>query len=818
MTDTDTFRYPPSSRGAAIDKQQLCQKLKIEARYFQNPMVDIHLQKHINKLQPPPASIWEMIHTRGATGGCGGATLFGDAKPVATTTTVNPQSSYNNKNQLNLAAMIDEHLKILTTDRVQEKRQQQKEQLHQGPLIVDDHPMESLWDYLDSLDRRDNPDFDEHMASPVYLNCEEMSGCNRKAENQKSSPKKNGFLPTAFNSLRNLVGNVFRLPSLIMGTLTESNPASPQHYNHHMDSSSKLSGQCDEEHLFFDDIDFLPETSPPTTPSNTASDNDDPCQYEAFFLAEPHHYPSHDNNYNDNSFEKQRLQQKQNYETKDWLPVDCVAEPKCIVEEQERVAVPAATATTTTTTTTTVPPSSFTAEDSDVLGNNNQNSEIEPVEKPSPTVPEVPKSTKAALIGTKASALLPAVTPSIVKRSPTPAVDIVKVNDQSTVRRFISTPEQECHRMAVVRPRKRQTASIKTALVTRSTPIAMNKKNPSTSHCTRQCKPRILYPKRTTLDKNRKEKRRHEISHNIHEDFDLDSDCSEAMANAAPSDTEDDDLLPLTARNLIEPSSLLGFCGGESSMNSSTGSMGGRSTGGGFSVPRRNSINFQNKGAYEREFPLMPAAEKKTDNTGEVSLEEGELSDGVKVTKKKNGAVFFEIPNTPQKRILMTAKMTPMKQRTTSVMSSSVGSSFDSCGKFWGTCGSSNKAVGGGRRTRTVSEDDDDLIEFVREPGTDYMADVFDSEEEDEEDDDDDEDYSSEEDCTTEESETEEELTDDEDEDDEVVASEVIKKEGDSDLPDSGLEEKKVSSRGISLFTIHCHVLLLHSMRTLISA
>lgn len=158
-------------------------------------------------------------------------------------------------------------------------------------------------------------------------------------------------------------------------------------------------------------------------------------------------------------------------------------------------------------------------------------------------------------------------------------------------------------------------------------------------------------------------------------------------------------------------------------------------------------------------------------------------------------------------------KMKP-KMRTNSVMSSSVGSSpatsFDAGGKFWGHHQRTTTAMNAGatKRERTVSEcSDDDLIEFVSEGGAVYLPEVFS----------DDEDYSSDGGATTE-SESEEEWEEEdvereeEDEDSDVCAEfnggrlqprrncchDAEDVSGNSqldDLPDSGLEEKRVRVR-----------------------
>lgn len=159
--------------------------------------------------------------------------------------------------------------------------------------------------------------------------------------------------------------------------------------------------------------------------------------------------------------------------------------------------------------------------------------------------------------------------------------------------------------------------------------------------------------------------------------------------------------------------------------------------------------------------------------------------------------------------MLLPSKMKPLKPRTNSVMSSSVGSSpatsFDAGGKFWGGH-RGGSGGGGGRRVRTVSEgSEDDLIEFVSDGCADYLADVF-------SDTDDDEDYSSdeEEESESEDESDEESEEDKDDDDDEETESDTDYEEGhhitrtvslrdartrafNSDLPDSGVEEKKVS-------------------------
>lgn len=669
------------------------------------------------------------------------------------------------QNSKDLVAMMDDQLKRLTKDLVQQQQQKQC----QYPTADPHRQSDSLWEYLDSLDRVDL-DIDEHLPAPVYFTGDEMNQQEEKMKTtSKAEPKKgssNGFLPSAFNSIRNLVGNVFRLPSILMGTLNDPDRSS--------------SDQHCEDHLFFDvdDIDFLPETSSGAT---TASD-DGPCEYEAFFLADQCH--DHSNTVDD------KLQQRQhNYETKQSLS-SADYDGDVSEQKQKRVADPLAatnvpavehivmncsnlghdTDTTTTTTTTISGP---------LLDNQSNVDKI-----PKETIhgmQMLPEKTKVA-----PATESPRPLPSAIKKHSSSPVNIVKGNNadsETCTRRFISTPDQECSRMAVVRPRKRH-AAIKTAVVTLSTPIAVKSNSSTYRH-----QPRTLYHQtKRTLDKNRSEKRRHEIATNICEDFGVSSD-SEAggAAGTQLSDTDDDELLPLTARNLREPSCLLEFCC-ESSMNSSTGSLGRCSVGGGgFSVPRRNSINFQSASTYEKEFPVIHGTVEAHANVTDLE-EEKEIA---LVVTKVNGSVYFEIPNSPQRRrMLVPPKLKPLKQRTSSVMSSSVGSSpatsFDAGGKFWG-------GHRGGRRVRTVSEgSEDDLIEFVSDGCVDYLADVF-------SDTDDDEDYNSEEESESEDGDEDEEETETETEDEEVevgdlqLRAKALYIRQNSDLPDSGVEEKKVS-------------------------
>lgn len=756
MTDTDTFCFVPSSRGPTI-AAAANSKLKMDPRYFQNQPPPP--PPHISKVQP--SSIWNMIHRGG---------LFA---PATTTTTATaktnpiPVSQMSCKQQKattiatmqsqnkDLVDMMDEQLRRLTTD-----------------LVKYSHPpnapqqMDTLWDYLDTMERVDL-DMDEHLSAPVYFTGDEMEVPQKPKEQkdqQQSSPsfKKqqqqqhstNGFLPTAFNSLRSIFGNVFRLPSLIMSTWhdDDSNPAAtPQHHHHH---NNQYNNHSSQQHLFFDvdDIDFLPDETTPehSNATNTAHDDDidGGCQYEAFFLDV--HNDDHYNN--GDSFDKPN-----NYETK----------------HSAVVVGPLVTAATASVVALN-------------RGPNYMELDNQSVETPL----QVPEKTKTCNNSTTTAAI---ITPKL--SSP---VDIVKTNADATscTRRFVSTPDQECSRMAVVRPRKRQ-APIRTALVTRSTPIAV--RSGSAAY-----RPQLRLSKRT-LDKNRKEKRRHEIATNISEDYGASSDSETGLGATVvvvQSETDDDDhLLPLTARNLMEPSCLLEFCGMESSMNSSGGGSVGRSVGGGFSAPRRNSINFQTA-AYEKEFPVM-LDRRGGEGREDVAEKRDEL---LVVTRKENGAVYFEIPNSPQRRRLLVPRklLKPAKQRTNSVMSSSVGSSpatsFDACGKFWG---------GGGRRVRTVSEgSEDDLIEFVAESGcTDYLADVFsDTDMEDE-------DYSSDE----EEEEGEEESGEDSDteEEEDLEYGRRIRDQGclEVDLPDSGVEEKKVSGVVVNgtneyefIFSIFLHI------------
>lgn len=747
-----------------------------------------------------------------------------------------------NNNNKDLVAMMDEQLKRLTKDLVQQQQQKQRKEQVPPPPAIEPCEMESLWDYLDTLERVDL-DPDEHLAAPVYFTGREMEQQSKpttKRDPTSSSPSKkvspstpaHGFLPSAFNSICSLVVNVLRLPSLIMSTWQDEPSLETQHQYNNIDRSSH---HAREQHLFFDvdDIDFLPETAPPVTKTTTHGDNNDlsydamdggPCQYEAFFLDvhddDAEHYSNH------NQFDK-----RPSYETKQSAD-DCV-----VVQNQKLVVDPlAANAGETDTTAAKAPPSPLplppTSNKPMVVGqldnNANQNATGIVERTVKVVVPEETKYNSRAAVTAidqhhhqinHQQQQLP------VTRNQSNAVDIVKVSNASgggkvpsdpsaCTRRFISTPDQECSRMAVIGVRRKRQAPIKMALVSRSTPIAM-KSNGSTGSCYRP-QPRTLYHQsKRTLHKNRKEKRRHEIAANIHEDYDLSSEESEVgnsngCAFAMTDDTEDDDLLPLTARNLTEPSCLMELFGAESSMNSSTGSV-GRSGSGllSSSVGRRNSINFQSSVAYERgEFPVIGNHEGEEDK---------EVSPLPHLMVTKPSGVYFEIPNSPQRRMLMPAKMKPLKVRTSSVMSSSVGSSpatsFDAGGKFWGGQKSN-------RRVRTVSEgSEDDLIEFVCEAGTDYLADVFSDEEEGDDDDDDDEDYSSEEE-DEEENEEDEGETETESESDvvdchqsrsRVLCVELRAKAWygavssicrGGDLPDSGVEEKKVSEMWIFVFIL----------------
>lgn len=799
MTDTDSFCFPgqqQQQRRAPLITQKPSASFTGSANYMlrKEPGYFPPGAYFPNKTQiyppppvPPPSSNvwWNMIHSRGTAN-------FLDL-PVA---------------------------QMASFSRSDEKS---------SPATMREEPThwKSINEYMDSQERGDL-DLDEHLAVPVYFSADElMKSTSRKqqqqqqtredqkqqsqqaAANQKSSPKKdsaNGFLPFAFNSLRSLVGNVARLSSFIMGGgaglgqwNATSNPSTPENGCNRSSQSSPR-----DEHLFFDvdDIDFLPET--PTT-SRRRHDHhaESPCEFEAFFLSD-----------DDDDIVHDKLQQRQrpSYETKQ-------AEGKQKLVGEGPVPV-------TKDQTASVGGGQSILDNQNACGIAKQEVVV---------VPEVPNERR----NQNSAVTVIELRPNAIKLSS--PVDIVKGIESAScttaaghvnvpcVRRFISTPEQECNRMSVMRPRKRQT--IKAALVTRSTPIAVGRSS-NASSCYRP-QPRTLYHQtKRTLDKNRKEKRRHEIASNIHEDY-CSSDSEAAAAAEAGvgslflSDTEDDDLLPLTARNLMEPSCLLEFCG-ESSMNSSTGSLGGRSAVSGISgsVPRRNSINFQSKANYEKEFPAMHGQRERSVTTSEreeqvVVVDDGgeekqQLQMALMMVTKKNGAVYFEIPNSPQRRrVLVPSKMKPLKQRTSSVMSSSVGSSpatsFDAGGKFWGHHG--RGAATNSRRVRTVSEgSEDDLIEFVSDGCTDYLADVFSETE-----DDDDEDYSSEE---EEEEESEDESgglrletseTETEDEEEEEVQKQhdgrrlislrdmVTRgmmgsscRRGESDLPDSGVEEKKV--------------------------
>lgn len=802
MTDTDTtFCFPPSAKAPSISgqKQQL-QTLKMDTRFFQNPKV-----MHQNYPEKQQSSIWSMIHSRGD--------LFTTVSTTSTTTKANHHQKPTAIGQQNkgLVAVMQEQLELLTTDLVQQhQHQQQQQQVQLMPTNEDqrmrDVQSDSFWDYLDALERVDREE--EHLAAPVYFTGTEMEEQRKKEQknsqessvlNSNNNKDSHGFLPSAFNSLRNLVGNVFRLPSLIMGTWNvDSSPSTPEHHHHHQQYIDPRTGRSAERkqdhsnHLFFDvdDIDFLPETS------------DGACQFETFYVDDNDNasellemgceYRERDNNRN--RFEHFGFP---TFETKH--TGDCDSSKPTTIVDPETSPSPSLSLSSLSCGGATEQPHLHGLDNRD--GQTVEAVEIDPPKQQQPVPDEN----------------------ALQKRSNTAAMDInikSEAKSEPCIRRFVCTPDQELSRMAVVGNgrRKRQQVPIKAALVSRSTPIAMKtggggRTMPST---------RALYhPSKRTLNKNRKEKKRHEIATNIHEDYEFSSD-SEAghessssqwcLGRPVHSDTEDDDLLPLTARNLMEPSCLIEFLG-ESSMNSSAGS--GSTSGREGRVPRRNSINFQSASAYEKEFPAIGGL-NDDDDEAVVVVPRG-------LVTKKN-AVYFEIPNSPQRRRMMMGqppKMKP-KMRTNSVMSSSVGSSpatsFDAGGKFWGHHQRTTAATGA-KRERTVSEcSDDDLIEFVSEGGAAYLPEVFS----------DDEDYSS---GATTESESEEEWEEDgkgdrtweeEDEDDgesdvctelnggrlqsrrncSYDVEDVSENSQLDDLPDSGLEEKRVREEFVFVLSI----------------
>lgn len=776
MTDTDTtFCFPPPSKAPSIIGQK--QQLQMDTRFFQNPKV---MHRNYPEKQQASSSIWSMIHSRGR--------LFTTASTSSSTTTTTttkanhhqqkPTTIGNHHPNKDLVAVMHEQLERLTADLVQQQQ-----------LMQRDVQSDSFSDYLDALERVDREE--GHLAAPVYFTGTEMEE-QRKKERQHSQEgsvlnnnlNNNGFLPTAFNSLRTLVGNVFRLPSLIMGTWNiDSSPTeSPEHHHHHhqqyIDPRTGRTGvrkQDHSNHVFFDvdDIDFLPETS------DTAfylDDNDESIMYEAAGEGATDHF--------------------------DWPTFETKHTSDCDSAKRTTDVDPETSSC-----------SGGVTEQSHLHGLDNRSSE---------TV-----SAAAIEIDTTQQQQQQTVPDesALQKHANSAAMDItsnLEAKSEPCIRRFVCTPDQEVSRMAVVGNgrRKRQQVAIKAALVSRSTPIAMKTggaRGGGGGRTITTSRTPLYHPSKRTLNKNRKEKKRHEIATNIHEDFEFSSDSEAAHESTSSqwclgrpilSDTEDDDLLPLTARNLIEPSCLIELCG-ESSMNSSAGSGSGNSGREG-RVPRRNSINFQSASAYEKEFPAICCDFDENTATGTVMLM---VPRGL-VTKKN--AVYFEIPNSPQRRRMMMGQAPKMKpkMRTNSVMSSSVGSSpatsFDAGGKFWGHHQRTTTAMNAGatKRERTVSEcSDDDLIEFVSEGGAVYLPEVFS----------DDEDYSSDGGATTE-SESEEEWEEEdvereeEDEDSDVCAEfnggrlqprrncchDAEDVSGNSqldDLPDSGLEEKRVRVR-----------------------
>lgn len=283
-------------------------------------------------------------------------------------------------------------------------------------------------------------------------------------------------------------------------------------------------------------------------------------------------------------------------------------------------------------------------------------------------------------------------------------------------------------------------------LVTRSPPLEVKHSNGKRPF---RPSPNFYHEKRT-LNKNRKEKQKNEIYANIQLDFGISTDSEDTDFEDTTSSSlgfDENYLLPVTARNLIEPS-----CLGQLIASNPPS--------------RRRSSSFH---CSDKDFPLMFSSKFNRRPKKEASPN---------MISKRN-SVYFEIPNSPKRAPVKSSRF-----RTASLLStasSSPGSSFET-GKFW-DCRSSQKERCFRERTRTISDCSDDLIEFVNEEtedGVDNSRCFWDYTSDEEEDDDDDE-----------------SSDDDEgrfDSDEEKSSSSVtLEAPLDSNLPDSGVEEKKVS-------------------------
>lgn len=747
MTDTEKFHRP----GLTDPTKKTTSKLKFGSEYFQSPKVnrfDYNKQQHVSS----PVEIWNVINSN---------RLF---EMGPTQTTINPNSTkatmaghLNNckmgqvpssrthissyqpgcnaiSQSSDLVAKMGNELLRMTKTSIKSQDEQLARQ-----------SMQCLNDYLDSVELADQ-NLDVPVAAPVYFTTDDLcqgktnppyssssstpcaSTTQPPSNNTDTSPGSSGF----FKSIRGLVDNVLRLPSLLRDTWNNSTDimdAQQQQPRSHVNQSGHR-----EEHLFFDvdDIDFLPDDDEFSTPHIVDNDN---IIFDADFLGQCEAFfwdvldATNENNVDD---DKQKLEDN---------------------KQQQISTVTSASPQSKSTTTTEPPPATG-------------DSVCPRLPNETPQVPEENNNNNTH------GSIVPSPAIQITKQQPVSTLPSPqRIIAQPCIRRFVSTPDQENGRMSVVRPRKRQgpaATSIRAVLMTPSTPIAV--KDGHSSGYTH------TGPRRTSTlshqEKNRKEKRRSEIVANMHEDFDLPSGLSDT------ENDQDDDLLPLTARNLREPSCLAEFCGGSINSSFGSGHGGGSVTCG--SVPRRNSISFRTTtAAYEDEFPVIAGGQEEN---VEVEPKMAQLT----VT---SGGMAFEIPNSPQKRRMMVPaalQRNGTKHRTSSVMSSSVdSSSFVSGGKFWGSAGGSS--ANSGLRRRTVSEESEDvLIEFVSDGVVDYLADVFSS----------DEDYSSdgEEDEEEDDDESTDEGTESEsdewDEDEHQLVTDCI-----PDLPDSGVEEKKVSWR-----------------------